>query len=220
MTNQHHNRPFPRNRPEILVDYREKASGLPRALLDAGFKVTIVKLPYCDYVINNEIFIERKTGRDFAVSIIDGRLFEQAQKMKRFLTRPLYLVEGNPFKSGMKVKREAIKGATISLQAIWYIPLLYTTNVDQSCRIIGMISQQSAKLSGLVELRHGYRPKKLKNRKLHFIQGLPHVGPLIAKRLLDHFQSVRKIMNASEKELLQVDGIGKKKATFISKVLD
>ncbi len=220
MTNQHHDRQFPGNRPEILVDYREKSSGLPNALIAAGFEANIVKLSYCDYVINNEIFIERKTGRDFAVSIIDGRLFEQAQKMKRFLTRPLYLVEGNPFKSGINVSREAIKGATVSLQAIWHIPILYTTNIDQSCQIIGMISQQSAKLSDIVELRHGYRPKKLKTRKLHFIQGLPQVGPLIAKRLIDHFQSVRKIMTASERDLQQVDGIGKKKATLISKVLD
>lgn len=220
MTNQRHNCRFAANRLEIRIDYREKSSGLPDALVDAGFATSIVKLPYCDYVINNEIFVERKTGRDFAVSIIDGRLFEQAQKMKRFLTRPLYLVEGNPFKSGINVAREAIKGATVSLQAIWHIPILYTTNIDQSCQIIGMISQQSAKLSDIVELRHGYRPKKLKTRKLHFIQGLPQIGPLIAKRLMDHFQSVRKIMTASEKDLLQVDGIGKKKAALISNVLD
>jgi len=220
MIHQHHNHQFVANRPEILFDYREKSSGLPDALVDAGFETNIVKLPYCDYVINSEIFIERKTGRDFAVSIIDGRLFKQAQRMKRHLSRPVYLVEGNPFKSGINVSREAIQGATVSLQAIWHIPMLYTTNIDQSCRIIGMISQQSAKLPNLVELRHGYRPKKLKNRKLYLIQGLPHVGPLLAKRLLDHFQSVRKIMNASETDLLHVGGIGKKKAALIDNVLD
>ncbi len=182
--------------------------------------MVIKKLPYCDYIINQEIFIERKTGRDFAISIIDGRLFEQARKMKRFLPRPLYLVEGNPFNSKINITREAIKGAAVSLQAIWHIPMLYAANIEQSCQVIIMISHQSTTLSNLADLRHGYRPKKLRSRKLHLLQGLPQVGPSIAKRLLDRFKSVRNVVNASEKDLLRVDGIGPKKVKAIQKVLE
>lgn len=220
MANNHLSRQSPGNRPEILVDYREKSCKLPDCLSDAGFELIIKKLPYCDYVINQEIFIERKTGRDFATSIIDGRLFEQAWKMKRFLPRPLYLIEGNPFNSKINITREAIKGAAVSLQAIWHIPMLYAANIEQSCQVISMISHQSTKLSNLLELRHGYRPKKLRSKKLYLVQGLPQVGPLIAKRLLDHFKSVRNVMNASEKDLLKVDGIGPKKVKTIQKVLE
>ena len=220
MANHHHNRPSPGNKPKILVDYREISCKLPEHLKIAGFDLVIKKLPYCDYVINQEIFIERKTGRDFAISIIDGRLFEQARKMKRFLPRPLYLVEGNPFTSKINITRDAIMGAAVSLQAIWHIPMLRAENVEQSCQVISMISHQATTLSNLVELRHGYRPKKLRSRKLHLLQGLPRVGPLIAKRLLDHFKSARNALNASEMELLKVPGIGKKKAMLIKKVLD
>ena len=76
------------------------------------------------------------------------------------------------------------------------------------------------KLSNLVELRHGYRPKKLISRKLYVIQGLPNVGPLIAKRLLGHFKSVQSIMTATEKQLAQVKGIGQKKARLIKNVVE
>ena len=43
MTNPHHNCRFAANRLEILIDYREKSSGLPDALVDAGFETSIVK---------------------------------------------------------------------------------------------------------------------------------------------------------------------------------
>jgi len=44
---QNNNRQFVANGPKILVDYREKSSGLPDALVDAGFETNIVKLSYC-----------------------------------------------------------------------------------------------------------------------------------------------------------------------------
>ncbi len=219
MTDPHHKRQDALDKPKILVDYRESSCNLPDRLITAGFNVSIKKLPYCDYVINQEIFVERKTGRDFAISIIDGRLFEQARKMKRFLPRPLYLVEGNPLNSTINITKGAIMGAAVSLQAIWQIPMIFSENIEQSCQIISMISHQSRRLSNLVEMRHGYRPKKLRSRKLHVLQGLPQVGPQIAKRLLDHFKSVQNALNASENDLLKVHGIGKKKAMLIKKVL-
>ena len=46
----------------ITVDYREKPSGIIELLINEGFQVIIKQLPWCDYVINDEIFIERKTG--------------------------------------------------------------------------------------------------------------------------------------------------------------
>lgn len=41
------------------------------------------------------------------------------------------------------------------------------------------------------------------------------VGPLIAKKLLQHFGSATQIFNANQKQLLQIDGIGKKTAEAI-----
>mgnify|MGYP000635405267 CR=1 FL=1 len=110
-------------------------------------------------------------------------------------------------------------GAAVSLQAIWQIPMIFSEDVEQSCHVISMILHQSNKLPTLVEMRHGYRPKILRSRKLHLLQGLPQVGPQLAKRLLDHFKSVQNALNASEKDLLKVHGIGKKKAILIKKVL-
>ena len=204
----------------IFADDREKRSGLIELLTDEGMDVIIRRLPCCDYIINNEISIERKTGRDFLVSIVDGRLFHQARMMKKSLNRPIFLVEGNPFRVEMEFTAESIRGAILSLQTIWYIPVLFSKSKTDTCRIFKMIGEQEQTQSDLLTLRHSYRPKKLITRQLHILQGLPSVGPLLAKRLLEHFGNVRNVMKADMKTLSTIDGIGKKKAEKICTILD
>jgi ERCC4-type nuclease len=56
--------------------------------------------------------------------------------------------------------------------------------------------------------------------QLYLLQGLPGVGPLIAKRLLKRFQSAANVFNAGVNDLITVKGIGHDKAEHIRAVLD
>ena len=49
---------------------------------------------------------------------------------------------------------------------------------------------------------------------------LPDVGPKLAKRLLNHFHSVSRVMNAVVDELTEVEGVGKIRAAKIREILD
>jgi ERCC4-type nuclease len=69
----------------VTVDYREKASGLIDLLGAKMSKSRSRKVSYGDYVINDAITIERKTARDFLISLIDGRLFGQLSKAEKIL---------------------------------------------------------------------------------------------------------------------------------------
>lgn len=51
------------------------------------------------------------------------------------------------------------------------------------------------------------------------LQGLPGVGPALANRLLLHFGTVEHVITADESTLMQVRGIGGKKAQRIRKVV-
>ena len=82
-----------------------------------------------------------------------------------------------------------------------------------------MISKQYAEFEDVITLRWGYRPKKLANRRLYLLQGLPGIGPDLAKRMLDRFDSVSDIFNASAEDLTIVKGIGEIKAAKIKEVL-
>ena len=182
--------------------------------------IEVKKVPYGDYIINNSITIERKTAKDFLISIIDGRLFNQLSNLKKYCTNPIFLIEGNPYKTGLNFENMAIKGALISTQAKWYIPVIFSRSKEDTRDIFMMISRQDESYTDVVPLRGGYRPKRLKSKQLYLLQGLPQVGPMLAKRLIEHFKSVSKIMNASIEELTEVEGIGMVSAEKIREVLN
>jgi len=205
---------------KIRVDYREKASGLVDLLKNEDLLIEIKKVPYGDYVINDSITIERKTARDFLVSIIDGRLFNQLSNLKKHCLNPILLIEGNPYKTELNFDPMAIKGALLSAQAIWHIPVIFSRSKEDTRNILLMIGRQDQTYMDVVPLRGGYRPKRLKSKQLYLLQGLPQVGPLLAKRLIEHFRSVSRVMNASIEELTEIDGLGRVSAEKIREVLD
>jgi len=205
---------------KITVDYREKASGLTDLLKRSGALVEIAKLSYGDYIINGTITVERKTAKDFLISIIDGRLFNQLSNLKKFCNHPILLIEGNPYETDHNFDRMAIKGAIVSTQTIWYVPVIFSRTKEDSRDILLMISKQLGTWIDVLPLRGSYRPKRIKSKQLYLLQGLPQVGPKLAKHLILHFKSVSKVMNASVQALTEVDGIGKISAEGIREVLD
>jgi DNA excision repair protein ERCC-4 len=205
---------------KISIDYREKASGLIDLLKNENLFIEIIKLPYGDYIINDGITIERKTAKDFLVSIIDGRLFRQLANLKKHCRNPILLIEGNPFKTDLNFDPMAVKGALLSAQALWYIPMIFSRSKEDTRDILLMIARQDEAYIDVVPLRGGYRPKRLKSKQLYLLQGLPQVGPLLAKKLMVHFRSISAIVNASIEELTEVDGIGRTSAEKIREVLD
>jgi ERCC4-type nuclease len=52
---------------KIIVDYREKASGLIDLLKNEDTFIEIKNVTYGDYIINEVITIERKTAKDFLI---------------------------------------------------------------------------------------------------------------------------------------------------------
>ena len=158
---------------KIRVDFREKASGIIDLLREEEVTLEIGQVRYGDYIINETITIERKTARDFLISIIDGRLFNQLFNLKRNCIHPLLLIEGNPFETDLQFDPLAIKGALVSTQAIWYIPIVTSESIQETKNIFLMMGRQVETYSDVVPLRGGYRPKRLKSRQLYILQGLP-----------------------------------------------
>jgi Fanconi anemia group M protein len=198
----------------IIIDYREKPSGIPDLLMKNGMNVEMRELKDGDYFINNQILVERKTKEDFVQSLVSNRLFNQCQRIKKTGERPLIIIEGDPYKTEHKINSQAIKGALLSISVAWQIPLLLTSDKSETAEIIIMAARQMLH-EKLPVIRIGYKPKKNRSKKLYFIQGLPTVGPVLAIRLLDEFKSIEKMMNTSEDELLNIEGIGKEKAKRI-----
>jgi DNA excision repair protein ERCC-4 len=62
----------------IVADDREPKNDVLQYLAERpDISVTIKRLPIGDYLVDNRLLFERKTIRDFGISIIDGRLFNR-----------------------------------------------------------------------------------------------------------------------------------------------
>src|ERR671914_1359958 len=81
--------------PRIVVDEREKRSGIPDLLRQAGAFIDFAQLKVGDYIVSPDTAIERKTIQDLLNSIYDGRLYVQCSQLNEHYTKPVIVVEGN-----------------------------------------------------------------------------------------------------------------------------
>jgi len=204
----------------VKIDFREKPSGIVDFLLQKNIDTSLTTLTTGDYIINNKIIVERKSAEDFVISIMNNRLFEQCSRFRRNSDRLLFIVEGNPYKTKHEISKNAIKGAILSILVSWQIPMIFSKNTEETAELLCMVGMQDIKTNNSVPaIRKGYRPKKHRNKQIYFLQGLPNIGPILAKRLLYHFDNIESIVNSSIGELLDIKGLGKTNANKIREFL-
>jgi len=195
----------------IIADDRENKSEVIESLMGIeNVKVSIYRLSIGDYQVDNRLIVERKTLKDFAVSIIDGRLFKQMLCLANSKSEGVLILEGtvsDMVEIGMT--REAMQGALITVSLILGIPILRSKDPSETAKLMVYIGRQIESMAMGGVQRHGYRPKNKRKRQLFILQGLPGIGPGRAGRLLDRFGSVEAAISASSSELQSVDGIGK-----------
>ena len=203
-------------RHRVQVDHSERSAPLLELLRQADdFEVRLARLTVGDYLIDDEVLIERKTIADFAASLVDGRLFPQASRLARDERRSLMLIEGPPAASMPDVHPHAVQGALVSLAAMWRLPVLHTSDPEDSLRVIRFLATQVGGSGERALRRYARKPKRLASRRLFVLQALPGVGPALAVRLISQLGSVRNVVTADINQLQQVRGVGPKKATRI-----
>ena len=194
----------------IIVDDREANSKTVQELRKiTGIEVLIQRLPLGDYEINGTILFERKSLIDLAASIKDGRLFRQGIKLASSPIRCAIILEGTAKDLiDSKMRREAIQGALVSLTIVLGIPVLRSKDPQETARLMLYTARQIRTMGSGTIARRVKRPKGKRKLQLHFLQGLPGVGPERARNMLDTFGSVEKAITANQQDLLRVPGIG------------
>jgi ERCC4-type nuclease len=205
----------------IVADDRERESGIP-CILD-GFpdvELAVSRLPLGDYLVDDKLLFERKTLQDLIHSIKDGRLFSQAARLAASDFQAIIILEGTSSDiSGSKMRREAIQGALIHVSVVLGIPLLRSISPQETASlIVGTVRQVNNVANGMVT-RHGTSPKGKRRRQLLILQGLPGIGKKRSKLLLEKFETIENVVEATYEELRAIDGIGDNIADEIRHVL-
>ena len=204
----------------IVVDERERKSGIPDLLRAVGINIEMKTLPVGDYIVAPETVVERKSIKDLISSVFDGRLFDQCNRLKENFQFPIILMEGNMDEINEITENPLIfYGAVSSIALDFKIPVIATPSADHTAKLL--VSMCSRK-----ELPTGPFLKKIKKsndiqkQQLVALSSLPGVGEKLAIRMLEKFGSPSKVFNASSTELAKVQGLGNARAKKIKKMLE
>lgn len=172
--------------------------------------------------------IQRKEIQDFIASLTDGRLQKELAQLQSCPNRVLILegkiqwtTEGEMLGKGYgrTWTRKQWRGVLWGIRAkgIW---IEYTDDISDTLNTLDWIEQWFTKdTHGSLDRRPG--PMSLwghpsnEDYQRHIIMGLPGVGPELADRICRTFNGVPFGWRIAKEELLQVPGIGIKKAETI-----
>lgn len=205
---------------KIVADHREVPSGVIRELTHLGAKVETRQLKVGDFILSERVGIERKSTQDFLQSIVDKRLIDQAKQLAETFERPVLILEGEGLFTQRAIHPNAIRGALASLAVDYGIPILPTLDEKETARLLFAIARREQEgVAKEIPIRGVAKGLTLPEQQRFVVEGLPGVSAVLARRLLEHFGAVEKIMGASVDELREVHGIGKEKARRIRRVL-
>ncbi len=213
---------------DIIVDSREhsKHPEFEHEFKRRGLKVAIQVLKAGDFLLlapndRKPLLVERKTVSDFLNSIRDNRVWEQTKLLREAADsdgyQPFIVLEGwlgvvEKYR-GWRIQSVLRVIDTILLD--YNVPVINTPNKKATIEWLIAKAKSLGRTSEkrVYRLRVEKKPLSLHKRILYVAEGL--VGPTLARKLLEHFKTLKAIANASILDLMRVEGIGEKRATEI-----
>jgi len=173
----------------IVVDEREKKSGIPDLLKSIGINVEMKMLPIGDYIVAPETIVERKSIQDLISSVFDGRLFDQCDRLKNNFEFPIILVEGNINAiEDLTENPFVFYGAISSITIDFKIPIITTLDSSHTAKLLVAMCSQKAQSKGpfIKKIR---KSNDIRKQQLSVLCSLPGVGEKTAIQLLEKFGS-------------------------------
>lgn len=207
----------------IILDSREKQSFIAANLREQGATIQFETLEIGDYLIKDTI-IERKTFKDFQSSIIDKRLSNQIENMKKYEKR-LLILEGFYYNySDSKINENALRGMMLTISLSFQVPIIFTENEEDTARFLILIAKKQDKISTGKVQEFSLRPSKtagtLEQQKQFILEGFPGIGPTSAKKLMSSYKNLISIFKAKKKDLLEKRILDEKTIERMKRVLE
>ncbi|MCD6157462.1 MAG: hypothetical protein J7J27_03810 [Euryarchaeota archaeon] len=195
---------------------------MPRYLKLLGAYIIVDNLPVGDYALSKDVIVERKTAGDLVSSIIEGRLFEQLERLKG-VKRAYLIVEGD--------YRDILSMRKFSDNAFWSsiikateqgIFTVFTQGPEDTARFIYNLGRRVQTQGQEILLGRPGTSKKSKDDyllALEVLTSLPYIGQKRAVEILRIFGSLRRFFSANQVELETIFGedIGKRLYEIINK---
>ena len=203
----------------IVIDERERKSGIPKLLRAIGVNVEVKTLPIGDYIVSHETVVERKSIHDFISSIFDGRLFDQCNRLKEHFKSPIILLEGNVDEIESITENPLVfYGALSTIAVDFKIPVIPTPNASHTAKLLVSLSSRKESIKGPL-LKKIKKSNDIQKQQLIVLCSLPGIGEKTAIRMLEKFGTPLKALSSSTKDLAKIPGLGESRAKKIKKML-
>ncbi|WP_210648704.1 ERCC4 domain-containing protein [Nocardioides sp. SYSU D00065] len=199
----------------VLVDHRERGSGIPEALAAAGLDVRLTDLPVGDYVLGVGLAVERKGPQDLGASIRDGRIFDQAVRLQSTFPQAVLLVEGEP----RGIAEDAWRGAVCRLVEDGFT-VLHSLDAEDSAAWIVRLAKRARRAAPTTRAEGPRRaPRHPSAQAEVMLSVVPGISAAMARSLLAAHGSVAAIAAAAPEGLRRHPGIGRVRAGRLAEAL-
>ena len=203
----------------IIVDERERKSGIPDLLKAVGMGVEMKTLPIGDYIVAPETIVERKSIKDLMASVFDGRLYDQCNRLKENFEHTIVLVEGNVDEIEEITDNPLIfYGALSRVTLEFKIPIIHTPSASHTAKLLVALCSKKDGPAGPY-LKKIKKSSNLETQQLSTLCSLPGIGEKFAVRMLEKFGTPLKVFSATTSELAKVEGLGESRAKKIKNML-
>lgn len=201
------------DRISIYVDSRENNDLIKEFYKVSEVKVIAKHMEVGDIVITDDIAIERKSKKDFVNSILDKRLFPQLIDLARNFKRPILLLEGEEnIYSIRNLSPNVIRATFSAISVDLRIPILNTHSLYESAQMIVAIAKRTRREKREISLVSEKGGLSEYQEMEKFVSSIPKVNVFTAKSLLQHFGSIKELVNSTEEKLQECAGVGRVRA--------
>lgn len=204
---------------EVTMDPRESSGGLARTLVERGVRLRTATLPTGDFAVSDRVLVERKSAADFVASIKDGRLADQLPRLARAACGVL-LVEGDPFTTPSGLSPAAIAGALAAAAADHRVSVVTVPDAAAGADFIVSLARREQRQGQNRPMRFVKSPSSPDAQLRYVLEGLPHVGPVTARALLERFGTIAGLADATTDALSEVEGVGPETARAVHELLN
>jgi ERCC4-type nuclease len=203
----------------IVVDVHERRSGVPEHLSALGWDVRLRTLECGDYAIDDVALVERKSVRDLHLSLIQGRLWRQLGRLRKAAPWRYLVVEGMcPYEGPLTP--DAVRGLLITVDELG-VAVIRTRDPADTAAWIAMIAKRRRGGTRSVDRPpYAQRPQRESHnsppeRALSAAEG---VSIITARKLLNEFGSLTKVLLADLEALQRIEGVGLQRARSIRRL--
>jgi len=142
--------------------------------------------------------------------------------MGRAYRKSILIIEGDMMDlyGSRMVNPTAIHGMLVAVARSFHMPTLWTSSVSHTAQMLVVLAEKEQIENHRIPSVHGSRSKMtIPKQQEYIVSSINKLGPGKAIKLLKHFGTVENVMNASMKELMEVDDVGETIAKTIRDIL-